>query len=177
MRKATLLALTALALGVLPGGCKKSPPSGAGSHSYKDAQDCFALDVPPDWQQIHNFMGAKVAFLSPVEDQNFHANVNVVVMPAPKTSDMQQYLTAAQEALRKFNGYKEIQAKVVRHSCGAQSRLIEAEHSMMAMPVHMKQYGFIWAGKEYVVTASMPAATADKWMPQMDKILDSFVIW
>ena len=172
-----MMVATALVLATaLLAGCKKPVPAGASGYSYKDLDDYMALDMPAGWERRDKVDDAKVVFLSPPAAGPAQVEIRVRVLPKV-TSDLNEYLGMIKAASQSREGAKEIQAKVAQHKNGKEGCLTEYEYTEMGTLMHVKQWAILANGKQYVVTATVPGMALQQLMPQVDKILDSLIIW
>lgn len=176
MRSHKMRFVVLASLAVVLAGCSGGTPADAKKRSHIDTADHFALDAPSGWVKQENVMGTKVMFLAPTRVDGFTPNLNVgVVSAAAKSID--ELLEINREQLAMFNGYREIVAKKITHPNGREAYIIEAEHSMMSMPLQIKCCGFLVGDKEICITATMPASDVGTWLPTMDKAIDSLIVW
>jgi hypothetical protein len=157
-------------------GCSGGAPADAKKRSYIDTANRFALNAPSGWAKQENVMNAKVVFLAPTKVNGFAPNLNVVMVPAAAKS-IDELLRINRKQLATFNGFREIAARKITHPNGREAIVIEAEHSMMSMPLRIKCYGFLVGDKEIGITATMPASDVDAWMPKIDKAINSLIVW
>lgn len=175
MNRIAKLVVLLIAMAVLTAGCNKVPTE-ARKRSYVDAENRFAFDVPSDWAKRENFMGSKVAFLSPTMVDGFSPNINVVVVQAA-ANNIESLLEVERKQLSQLNGYKELRSRIIDHPAGCKAVSIVYEHSMLAKPLRVVYCSFLVRGHEYGLSATMPADAADQWAEPMQKIVDSFIAW
>jgi hypothetical protein len=135
--------------------------------------DPYSLPVPPGWFADRSGReGSSVVLFSPTVEDNFRANVNVVIQDlAPLTQD--KYLTLSRLQLRKLSNMPTlpVDEPSQRFSGGHVFEWVTWE---APTPVRGRQLIAFRDGKAFVVTAMATAASFDRHKPIFDAVLESF---
>ncbi|MBN2584467.1 MAG: hypothetical protein JXL80_15505 [Planctomycetes bacterium] len=178
-------------------GCTSSPPPQVEGMSYADRPNHFAVNLFPSWERLET-KGLPAdkkdvaVFVRALPDGAGQAVINVVVDTAAGATDLQEYLRGNRELFScRAVGYDELRATVVDHPSGRKACLIEATFERIERgsgeatapqasrpKKRFMQYALLYEGKQFVITATGPAAEAEAlWLNEATAILDSLVIW
>jgi hypothetical protein len=143
------------------------------SQSFADPAAPFSLHVPPGWTADRSGReGSSVALFSPTVEDNFRANVNVVVQNlAPLTQE--EYLTLSRLQLRKLSNTASLPVDESWHRLPG-GHVFEWVTWEAPIPVRGRQLIVFRDGKAFIVTAMATAGSFERHKAVFDAVMESF---
>jgi len=142
---------------------------------YEDTAKHFSLDLPKQWEQRKDAMGAAIIALRPAEGKKdtFRENVNVVVEPLSAKMTAKQYFDASQGVLAK--AFSEFHLEKKGHSMIDKHDFFWSifTHRLGTTRAKVLQYMTVDGSNGYVVTGSALPATFPKFLPTFESIAKS----
>ena len=168
------------------GGCREEgPPPEAAERSYCDRSQRFALNVPEGWDPVR-LDGVDAAFMRRRTGSGLRLMVTVEVRRPERTVDnLRGLLTLARGQLGQFDGYEELETGLADHDSGLRAYRVDAlcRNPLATAPSgetsvrRFRQYGVLVRGRWGAATALGPADSAGQWLPEVEPLLQSFLLW
>jgi len=145
---------------------------------FVDKDTLFSIDVPDGWLvDTSGQRGSKVILLNPQTENNFRANVNVVVQALdPLTAE--EFLTLSRLQLKQFSGQSELDldAPAERPRGGHVFEYTVHHQQISPMPLKVRQVIYVAEDKAYIVTGTATLVRFEFYRNDIENVLESFQI-